>query len=447
MSAESVRPTEVSRRYMGQWRFVPAMVRAIVLQTAHPVISAGVSDYSTFRPHLWRRFNNTIDSLLRMVYGDPDEQAREIARLQRMHTRIGGVDTQGRAYSAQDPQAQAWVLLTLFEAVLTMCELSGEPMPAAEQEQLYAEQLELARRFGVSDEHLPATVAEFHTYFATVVAKDLELTAATRVLLEEFVANMPRPEALASWRPLWNLLRSGAAGPGNAVIKSLLPAQYRERFGIDVGWYVLLFTRIMFTTAAVATRALPTSWTYMAYAAQKLAQTTSTRTANFFTDVLDQTGNGFVAWPDFAAMARQIAAQFDVDPATETELYTAFEAWWQQLATNAETTGDGQIELAEWVAAVEKMATAPGAGTDGLDRAIQAMFHAADINHDGRVCTEEYVTLFGGRADREQIMASISEFSTDGNGEISQQEFTVTLRNVIQGRRSSALIDNVLAST
>ncbi|MGY0231507.1 oxygenase MpaB family protein [Longispora urticae] len=437
----------MARRYFGQWRFLPVLIRTTLLQSAHPQIGAGVTDYSTFRPHLWRRFNNTTSSLLRLVYGDAADQEREVTRLERMHARISGVDDRGRPYSALDQGSQAWVILTMFDAVVTMCDLSGEPMPDPEQEQLYAEMLELARMFGVGDEHLPPTVADFRAYFAEMVSEHLEYTTAARTLVEEFIANMPRPEPLAAWQPVWNTVRSVATGPANMILRALLPAEFRSRFGLDVAWYAELVTGLLFRATALATKALPVRWTYQSYAAARLTgPSAAARASAFFTEVLDQTGNGFVTWPDLAAMARQISAQFDVDPDTEAELYAAFEGWWRQLAATADVTGDGRIELAEWLTVVGALAATPADG-DELDRVIRAMFRAADIDKDGRLSAEEYVTLFGGRADRDRVLATLGELDADGNGLIAEGEFRAAIRAFVLGRRGSTLVSSVLAAT
>ncbi|WP_117211262.1 oxygenase MpaB family protein [Allorhizocola rhizosphaerae] len=431
----------VSRRYVGQWRFLLAVPRATMLQAALPPVGAGVAEYSSFRPHLWRRMQNTLLSLLRIMYGEEAERTREIARLQRLHSRIVGVDERGRPYSGLDPHAQTWVLLTLFDAIVTMGALSGRPMPDDEQRQMYGEFLELARGFGIPREVVPATLEDFRRYFDRMITEELEYTQATRTVVEELIANAPRPALFDAADPLWRVVKAVLTGPGNALLRGILPSGFRQRFGLRLPWYGGLLTRGMFTAAGMASRVLPPQWTYMPYALARLAlQRPSRRSPSFFTEVLDQTGNGFVALPDFLSMARSVAAEFDVDAATEAELYAAFESWWRQLAAGADTNVDGRIDYTEWAGAVR------GSGAqEGLRAVLDAMFRAADTDADGAVSPQEYARLFGGKADPGTIAGTLGELDLDASGRISHAEFAAAMRSFFLDIRDNTLGRKLLA--
>ncbi|AZQ75818.1 DUF2236 domain-containing protein [Streptomyces luteoverticillatus] len=115
---------------MGRWATLSVGLRALVLQTAHPVVGAGVAEHSDFRDDFFPRFTRTLASTLRFVYGTPAEAAAEGRRLRALHARIRGTDHHGRPYRALDPQAYAWVHATLFEAVVALGPaLPGVPPP------------------------------------------------------------------------------------------------------------------------------------------------------------------------------------------------------------------------------------------------------------------------------------------------------------------------------
>jgi uncharacterized protein (DUF2236 family) len=42
---------------------------AVLLQVAHPLVAAGVVDYSDYRRNLWRRLLRTLRALYLIVYG------------------------------------------------------------------------------------------------------------------------------------------------------------------------------------------------------------------------------------------------------------------------------------------------------------------------------------------------------------------------------------------
>ncbi|GLZ78528.1 hypothetical protein Afil01_33350 [Actinorhabdospora filicis] len=432
--------SEVTKRYIGQWRFLLAMPRAIFLQAAHPQIGAAVMEYSSFRPHLWRRFQNTLLSLLKFTYGTDEERTAEIARLERMHSRMTGVDAEGRPYSAADPGGRVWVLLTLFDAVVTLGELSGEPVPEADQELMYAEFCELAGDFGVPGGAVPPDLAAFRVYFAEMVDHEVELTEAARIILDDFFGQAPRPALFDRVAPLWSLLRAVLNEPANLMLRGVLPTSFRRRFGIALPWYADLAARGVFQLTAVATQVLPAAWGFMPYARARLGlDAPRRRTPGFFTEVLDQTGNGFVTRHDFLAMARQIAAQFDTDPDREDELHTAFEDWWQRLAASADIDGDGQIAFHEWKAAA--------GAADGVDRVLHAIFDAADTSGNGAISAEEFGRLFGGRATASTIAATLAEIDLDADGQITRAEFHTALRAFFLDIRDNALGRSMLAET
>src|SRR5687768_16505517 len=79
-------------------RWALAMIRATVLEAAHPQIGAALIENSTFVVHPWRRLSNTFTSLRRMFGADDHVRQREATRLNRMHARLHGTDARDRPY-------------------------------------------------------------------------------------------------------------------------------------------------------------------------------------------------------------------------------------------------------------------------------------------------------------------------------------------------------------
>ncbi|OKJ03276.1 oxygenase MpaB family protein [Kitasatospora sp. CB01950] len=58
-----------------------------------------------------------------------------------------------------------------------------------------------------------------------------------------------------------------------------------------------------------------------------------------------------------------------------------------------------------------------------LDPAVRAMFHAADADHSGQLCADEYRTLFGGtRVHPAELHHGFRQLDTDGDGWITEEE-------------------------
>lgn len=110
----------------------------------------------------------------------------------------------------------------------------------------------------------------------------------------------------------------------------------------------------------------------------------------FFRQVLDQTGDGHLDWPDLAAMARELATRLDLDEPEETRLYDAFAAWWRELQAALDTDGDGRVSADEYATAV------PSLAGPALIRVAEVLIDATDKDGSGSgtIDADEYRTLF-----------------------------------------------------
>src|SRR5919206_3013033 len=76
--------------------------RALVLQVAHPKVAAGVAEFSDYREDPWGRLYRTLDTTLKIVFGDSRTSGAASDRLRRVHSRVNGVDDRGDPYRALD---------------------------------------------------------------------------------------------------------------------------------------------------------------------------------------------------------------------------------------------------------------------------------------------------------------------------------------------------------
>ncbi|MER7499791.1 EF-hand domain-containing protein [Nonomuraea pusilla] len=150
--------------------------------------------------------------------------------------------------------------------------------------------------------------------------------------------------------------------------------------------------------------------------------------AAFFAEVLDQTGDGYLDWPDLAAMAREIASRLDLDEDMENRLFTAYAAWWQELHSGLDADGDGRITAQEYASAVTTLAS------PALIRVAEVLFDATDSDDDQSVSAEEHRMLFRTAFGSEPR----GDASRGGDGRLSRSAFVREFLAFMSGRRSTA---------
>ncbi len=224
-------PGSITWRRAGDARLMVGAGYALLLQVAHPVVGAGVSEHSNFRQDPWGRLVRTLDYTNVMVYGEPDEAVSMGRRVREMHKRIKGVDRHGRRYHALEPEAYAWVHATLADAIVAGHERFGRPMGAAEVAEFWAEWRGLGRLLGVRERDLPEDWPGFRRYFDEMVAERLERTDSVRDVLEA-LSTPSRPPVDRLPESAWRAVRFPAARMSGLATIGMLPPLLRRRFGL-----------------------------------------------------------------------------------------------------------------------------------------------------------------------------------------------------------------------
>ncbi|MYX34799.1 MULTISPECIES: oxygenase MpaB family protein [unclassified Streptomyces] len=469
-------PETQFRAFFDDPRWALAMIRATVLEAAHPQIGAALADNSTFVAHPWRRLRNTYVSMRRMFDSDPAVREREAARLNRLHARMSGSDPRGRAYDAMNRATRAWVVASLFESAVTMCRLSGQPLNQDAMETMYAEYRAFLAALDGDAGELPTDLNDFWRYFDRVVETELENTEAARIILYRLFDHLPAPALLDGAPTLWAAGRAVVGPLLGAITVASLPEAYRRKAGLPEmpGAPTLMQGAYL---AAGLTRFLPDGWvdaesiiealslspdskdprarTVTALRARlkrasamlrlltplsggngpdpvpPAASGNDRRSAEeFFRQVLDQTGDGHLDWPDLAAMARELATRLDLDEPEETRLYDAFAAWWRELQAALDTDGDGRVSADEYAAAV------PSLASPALIRVAEVLFHVTDNDGSGTIDADEHRALFRTAFHRDL---------TTIEGAYSRSAFVGEFLSFMAGRRTNTPYDPVIA--
>ncbi len=127
-------------------------LRALLLQSLHPLAMAGVAQHSDYRSDPWGRLQRTADFVASTTFGPIDRAEQAIAIVQRVHTRVRGVAPDGREYSANDPHLLHWVHIVEIDSFLTAHQRYGEtPLTSTEADEYVRQSALVARKLGVID--------------------------------------------------------------------------------------------------------------------------------------------------------------------------------------------------------------------------------------------------------------------------------------------------------
>ncbi len=155
-----------SWRLNSSWFVLIGGPRAAIMQVADPKVAAGVAQYSTYRTDPLGRLERTLDAMLTIGFGAPEQKERVLADLRRMHAAVRGRTPDGQPYSALDPQLMYWVLATLVDTVMVVERRYVGRMGERDREEYFDETSAIVEAFGIPERFAPATLAEFREYVA-----------------------------------------------------------------------------------------------------------------------------------------------------------------------------------------------------------------------------------------------------------------------------------------
>jgi uncharacterized protein (DUF2236 family) len=134
-------------------------LRALLLQSLHPLAMAGVAGHSGYRGDPWGRLQRTSYFLAVTTYGLAEDAEEAVAHVQRIHQHVRGTAPDGRAYAASDPHLLRWVHIAEVDSFLSTYQTYGRvPLTPSEQDEYLVDAAKIARALGVTDP--PLSVAE-----------------------------------------------------------------------------------------------------------------------------------------------------------------------------------------------------------------------------------------------------------------------------------------------
>jgi uncharacterized protein (DUF2236 family) len=202
------------RRVHGDSSMFVGGLRALLLQSLHPLAMAAVAGHSGYKSDPWGRLQRTSYFLAVTTFGRAGDAQATIARVRAVHQRVTGTAPDGRPYAAADPHLLTWVHIAEADSFLRAhTRFGSEPLDQAGRDGYVEDMARIGAELGVPDP--PRTEREL-TARIEAYRGELASTAAARAAARFLLLNPPLPVVA---RPPYGLLAGAAV--------SLLPGWAR----------------------------------------------------------------------------------------------------------------------------------------------------------------------------------------------------------------------------
>lgn len=139
-------PGSVSWPIIGDVAAFVGGIRALLIQSAHPEVVAGVADHSMYRQDPLGRLSRTSAYVTATTFGALPEVEAAIGIVRGAHADVVGRSHRGRPYSASVPALSAWVHNVLTDSFLAAYHAYGPRfLDPDEDDRFVSEQAEIGR--------------------------------------------------------------------------------------------------------------------------------------------------------------------------------------------------------------------------------------------------------------------------------------------------------------
>ena len=127
-------------------------IRALLLQSLHPLAMAAMADHSDYRSDPWGRLQRTSHFVGITTFGRESDAREAIARVRAIHERVTGTAPDGRPYAASDPHLLTWVHLAEVDSFLAAhSQFGSSRLDQAERDGYVADMARIGAAIGVPD--------------------------------------------------------------------------------------------------------------------------------------------------------------------------------------------------------------------------------------------------------------------------------------------------------
>jgi len=195
-------------------------IRALLLQSLHPVAMQAVSEHSGYRSDPWGRLQRTAQFISVTTYGTVQQAEAAIAKVDHVHNFIKGVTPEGEPYEARDPHLLKWIHIAEIDSFLAAHQAFGAKALSPERcDEYVAQTAVVAQKLGVID--APRTRADLDEQLMSY-RLELRRTEAAVEAADLLLKHPPLPK---SSLPAYQMLVQGALSliPAWALARLRLP--------------------------------------------------------------------------------------------------------------------------------------------------------------------------------------------------------------------------------
>ncbi len=217
-------PDSVAWRVIGHPVALVGGLRALIIQSLHPLAMAGVAQHSDYRNRSLDRLRRTAYYVSATTFGDLETAHAAAQRVKNMHRKVRGIDrVTGLPYSADDPVTQLWVHCVEWHSFLAVYRAFAGGLSDEDADRYIAEGVRIAALLDVPTDTVPASVAEMREYFASVRG-ELRMSEFANDAIR-FVVNPPLTRDLLAFQVPLRVVASAAV--------ATVPRDLRRLAGID----------------------------------------------------------------------------------------------------------------------------------------------------------------------------------------------------------------------
>ena len=144
-------------------------LRALLLQSLHPVVAHGFAAHSGYREQSWGRLVRTADYVALTTFGSTAQVEAVAGHVRRAHAGSPFVDPgDGSRRRIDEPELLLWVHTCLVDSMLEVTRRGGLALSEAEADRFVDEQVRAGALLGVDPAAAPRTQADVAAYLADV---------------------------------------------------------------------------------------------------------------------------------------------------------------------------------------------------------------------------------------------------------------------------------------
>lgn len=222
-------PGSASWRVHGDPLMAVGGLRALLLQSLHPVVAQGFDVHSSYRENPWPRLLRTADFVALTTFGSLRRVEAAATYVRSAHAQDPFTDPRtGREHRLDDPELLLWVHCCLVDSMLAVTTRGGLRLGIGGADRFVAEQVRAGELLGMDPTNAPTSTAELKSYLRRM-RPELGLSAEAR----EAVAVVLAPPM----HPALELLTPARIGWGSlaALAYATLPAWARDLFPLGAG--------------------------------------------------------------------------------------------------------------------------------------------------------------------------------------------------------------------